>query len=43
MVRYLYLLHTRQGGSDASHDLVRDPHLVATVLCWAGITAWLIS
>lgn len=43
MFRYLYLLHTRQGGTDASHDLVRDPHLVATVLCWAGITAWLIS
>lgn len=43
MFRYLYLLHSRQGGTDTSHDLVRDSHLVLTVILWAGITAWLIS
>ncbi len=43
MFRYLYLLHGRQAGTDPSHDMVRDPHLIATVLAWAGVTLGLIS
>jgi 4-hydroxybenzoate polyprenyltransferase len=43
MFRYVYLLHARRAGTDASHDLLRDPHLVTTVLAWGGTTAWLIS
>jgi HAD superfamily hydrolase (TIGR01490 family) len=43
MFRYLYLLHSRQAGTDTSRDLVRDPHLIVTVLAWAGVTAWLIA
>lgn len=43
MLRYLYLLHAKHGGTDASHDIFRDPHLLVTVLGWAGATAWLIA
>jgi 4-hydroxybenzoate polyprenyltransferase len=43
MFRYIYLLHAKRGGADASHDVVRDPHLVATVLGWGAATAWLIA
>jgi 4-hydroxybenzoate polyprenyltransferase len=43
MFRYLFLLHSRHAGTDASRDLVRDPHLVATVLAWGVATFWLIS
>jgi HAD-superfamily subfamily IB hydrolase, TIGR01490 len=43
MFRYLYLLHAKHAGGDASSELVRDPHLAMTVLGWAGATAWLIT
>jgi HAD superfamily hydrolase (TIGR01490 family) len=43
MFRYLYLLHSKHAGTDTSHDLVRDPHLVGTVLLWAAATVVLIS
>jgi HAD superfamily hydrolase (TIGR01490 family) len=43
MFRYLYLLHARQAGTDTSHDIVRDPHLLATVLAWGTATWWIIS
>jgi HAD superfamily hydrolase (TIGR01490 family) len=43
MFRYLYLLHAKQVGGDTSHELVRDPHLVATVLGWAAVTVLLIA
>lgn len=43
MFRYLFLLHSRHAGTDASREIVRDPHLVATVLGWGGATLWLIS
>jgi 4-hydroxybenzoate polyprenyltransferase len=42
MFRYLYLLHAKRGGTDASRDLFRDPHVFVAVLAWAAVTAWLI-
>jgi HAD superfamily hydrolase (TIGR01490 family) len=43
MFRYLYLLHAKHAGADTSRELVRDPHLLASVLGWIGTTFWLIS
>jgi len=43
MFRYLYLLHARQGGTDASSDVLRDPHLLVTVAAWAAVSFLLIS
>jgi HAD superfamily hydrolase (TIGR01490 family) len=43
MFRYLYLLHAKQVGGDTSHELVRDSHLVVTVLGWAAVTLFLIA
>ncbi len=34
MLRYLYLLHRRRGGSDPARELLGDPHLIAAVLGW---------
>lgn len=36
--RYLFLLHARGAGNDTSRDLVTDPHLLATVAVWIGVT-----
>lgn len=41
--RYLYLLHARQAGTDASRELAHDPHMIGTVLAWGAATLWLIS
>ena len=41
--RYLYLLHAAQAGTDTSRDLVRDPHLIASVLGWLAATLVLIA
>jgi HAD superfamily hydrolase (TIGR01490 family) len=41
--RYLYLLHSQHAGADASRELARDPHLVATVLGWGAATLYLIA
>jgi HAD superfamily phosphoserine phosphatase-like hydrolase len=43
MFRYLYLLHAKHAGADTSRELVRDPHLLASVLGWIAATWWLIS
>ena len=43
MFRYLYLLHAKHAGADTSRELVRDPHLLASVLGWCTATFWLIS
>lgn len=43
MFRYLYLLHARHAGTDASRDLVTDPHLIVAVAGWCAATVWLIS
>lgn len=36
--RYLYLLHRRSHGNDASLELFQDPHLLLTVLGWVLLT-----
>ena len=41
--RYLYLLHRRSKGNDTAKDLAQDPHLLATVMAWVGITLWVLS
>jgi HAD superfamily hydrolase (TIGR01490 family) len=41
--RYLYLLHARHAGTDTSVDLAHDRHLIATLLGWCALTAWLIA
>ena len=41
--RYLYLLHRRAKGNDTAKDLAQDPHLLATVMAWVGITLWVLS
>jgi HAD superfamily hydrolase (TIGR01490 family) len=43
LFRYLYLLHARHEGSDASRELARDPHMLVAVLAWCAATLWLIS
>lgn len=43
MFRYLYLLHAYHAGADTSRELARDPHLLATLLGWAALTAALIA
>ncbi|HYY61968.1 MAG TPA: decaprenyl-phosphate phosphoribosyltransferase [Burkholderiales bacterium] len=43
MFRYLFLLHAKHAGTDTSHDLARDHHLVLTVLAWAAVTVALIA
>jgi len=41
--RYLYLLHAKHAGTDTSVDLARDPHLLATLVLWGTVTAFLIA
>ncbi|HET7198600.1 MAG TPA: decaprenyl-phosphate phosphoribosyltransferase, partial [Burkholderiales bacterium] len=43
MFRYLYLLHARHAGADASRELARDPHLAVTLLAWLALTGALIA
>lgn len=41
--RYMYLLHMRGGGEDTARDLVRDPHILVTVILWAVTVVWIIE
>lgn len=34
MLRYLFLLHRRQGGGDVARELLTDSHLILAVLAW---------
>ncbi|QDX81271.1 decaprenyl-phosphate phosphoribosyltransferase [Denitratisoma sp. DHT3] len=34
MLRYLFLLHRRQGGGDVAREVLTDPHLILAVLAW---------
>jgi HAD superfamily hydrolase (TIGR01490 family) len=43
MFRYLHLLHAKHAGGDASREVVKDPHLLVTVLAWGVTTVLLIS
>jgi hypothetical protein len=41
--RYIYLLHICGGGNDPSRELIRDPHILATVILWLLLTLWIIA
>jgi 4-hydroxybenzoate polyprenyltransferase len=41
MFRYFYSLHQRNKGGDPATDLVRDPHVVVSGVCWL-ITTYMI-
>lgn len=43
LFRYLHLNFSAQAGEDPSRDLLRDPHLLITVLLWGGVTLWLLG
>lgn len=40
--RYVYLLHHKSRGGDPSRDLVRDPHILISVLGWLALLVWLV-
>ncbi len=42
MFRYLFLLHRRGGGGDPAQELLRDPHLLAALAGWLGVTLWIL-
>lgn len=41
LFRYIFLLHHTQGGGDPSRDLIKDPHIMISVMGWAILTAYL--
>lgn len=41
--RYLYALHHRGAGADPAREVLHDPHLVASLAGWLGLTWWLIA
>lgn len=41
--RYLYLLHAKTAGADASRELASDRHTLATIALWCVTTLWLIA
>ena len=41
--RYIYLLHHHNSGEDPSRDLLKDPHILATVSGWAILTIYLVK
>jgi 4-hydroxybenzoate polyprenyltransferase len=43
LFRYLYLSFSSDAGEDPARDLLRDPHLLLTVLGWAALTFWLLA
>lgn len=43
LFRYLYLLHHRKSGGDPSRDVVKDPHILLSVLGWFFVTLMIIK
>lgn len=43
LFRYLYRTFSDDLGEDPARDLLRDPHLLLTVVAWALITLWLFQ
>lgn len=37
LFRYIYLLHHANAGQDASRELVRDPHIIISIVIWAAL------
>lgn len=42
MFRYLYLMHKWGQGGDPTHDLVKDKHIIASVLGWSALTIYVL-
>lgn len=40
LFRYLYLLHASNGGGDPSRELVKDPHILFSILAWGSLTVY---
>lgn len=34
LFRYLYLLHHHRSGGDPTHDIVKDPHILGSIIVW---------
>jgi len=43
LFRYLYFTFNTDAGEDPARDLLRDPHLLVTLLGWVALTAWLLA
>ena len=43
ILRYLYRLQRGLSSGQPTRDLLRDPHLLITVLAWLGLTVWLVA
>jgi 4-hydroxybenzoate polyprenyltransferase len=41
LFRYLFLLHHTHQGGDPSNDLIKDPHIIVSVIGWALMTTYL--
>lgn len=41
--RYLFLLHHKTRGNDTAEDILRDRHLLLTVLSWGIVTLWVLA
>ena len=41
--RYLWLLHCGKGGEDPSEEVLRDPHLLGSLIAWIAMVWWLIA
>ena len=43
LFRYLYFTFNTDAGEDPARDLLRDPHLLATLFGWVALTGWLLA
>jgi 4-hydroxybenzoate polyprenyltransferase len=43
LFRYIYLVHSQESGGDPTHDLLKDKHIIISVLGWALLTLLLIA
>jgi len=43
LFRYLHLTFSSDAGEDPARDLIRDPHMLITVLGWGALTFWLLA
>lgn len=41
--RYILMLHMKEKGHDAAHDLYTDPHLIVTVIAWLTATLAILA
>lgn len=43
LFRYIFLLNHRHGGEDPSQEIVKDPHIIASVVGWGCLTFLFLS